>query len=63
MRNLDGVYIRIERENKHLSLSFSDSTDDEQQQFLDRLDKEGLQRMCKLLADELRAQHSPDTSG
>ena len=54
-RNLDGVYVRVERDAKHHSLSFSDLAGNEQDAFLSRLDNEGLQRMCKLLADELRA--------
>lgn len=54
IRNLDGVYVRVERDQKYHNLSFSDLAEDEQDNFLCRLDKGGLQRMCKLLANELR---------
>jgi len=40
---------------KRCSISFSDLTSDEQDQFLSRLEAEGLRRMCKLLAGDLRA--------
>lgn len=55
IRELDGIYIRVKREHGYHSLSFSDLTNDEQQLFLNRLDREGLQRMCKLLVGDLRA--------
>ena len=45
----------MERDEQPFSLCFSDLTDAEQQIFLDCLDQEGLQRICKLLAGELRA--------
>ena len=54
-RELDGVYVRVKRDEKYYSLCFTDLIESEQQGFLDRLDKEGLQRMCKLLAEELRS--------
>ena len=40
---------------KRCNLSFSDLTSDEQDQFLNRIELEGLRRMCKLLASELHA--------
>ena len=55
VRELDGVYVRVKRGEKYYNLCFSDLTNNEQQNFLERLNQEGLQRMCKLLAGELRA--------
>jgi len=55
IRNLDGIYTRADRNMKRCNLSFSDLTSDEQDQFLSRLEPEGLRRMCKLLAGDLRA--------
>jgi len=54
-RELDGVYNRVEREGKRYSLCFTDLTVEEQQVFLNRLDFEGLHRMCLILAGSLRA--------
>ena len=54
-RELDGVYNRVEREGKHFTLCFTDMTVEEQQVFLNRLDFEGLHRMCLILAGSLRA--------
>jgi len=53
-RELDGIYYRVKRNDKYFSLCFSDLTDEEQQEFLNRLDISGLQRMCKLLSGALR---------
>ena len=55
IRNLDDIYVRADRNMKRCNLSFSDLTSDEQDQFLNRIELEGLRRMCKLLASELRA--------
>jgi len=54
-RELDGVYTRVEREGKRFTLCFTDMTVEEQQEFLNRLDVEGLHRMCLILAGSLRA--------
>ena len=54
IRELDGIYNRVERNGIFHSLSFTDLTEVEQQKFLNRLDTDGLQRMCKLLANALR---------
>jgi hypothetical protein len=53
-RNLDGIYYRVKREDKYFSLCFSDLTDEEQTEFLSRLEKDGFTRMCKELAASLR---------
>jgi len=54
IRNLDGIYTRTDRNMKRCNVSFSDLTSDEQDRFLSRLEPEGLRRMCKLLANDLR---------
>ena len=54
-RHLDGIYCRVERSGKSVPRSFSDLTDDEQAEYLSRLDNEALRRLCKLLAANLRA--------
>jgi len=55
IRNLDGIYTRADRNRKRCNVSFSDLTSDEQDKFLSQLEPEGLRRMCKLLAGDLRA--------
>jgi len=54
VRELDGIYIRVERDGKWCNRCFTDLTDEEQQNFLGSLDTEGLQRMCLILAGILR---------
>jgi len=53
-RELDGIYYRVEREGKFFNLCFTDLTVGEQREFLERLNTEGLIRMCHLLAEALR---------
>ena len=53
-RELDGIYYRVKRNDKYFNLCFSDLIEEEQQEILNRLDINGLHRMCKLLAGALR---------
>ena len=53
-RNLDGFYYRVKRDDTYVSLCFTDLTEEEQTEFTNRYEKEGLQRMCKELAAILR---------
>ena len=54
IRNLDGCYFRVYRNNKWQSLCFSDLTRDEQEHVLERKDVEWLRFMCCYLADRLK---------
>ena len=53
-RNLDGVYFRVPRDGKSVSLCFTDLTDEEQNNILEKYEKDSLLRMCKILAETLR---------
>ena len=53
-RSLDSVYVRVERNGKGQTLSFSDLIEPEQQKYLATLDREGLERMCMLMAGAVR---------
>ena len=53
-RNLDGFYYRVERDGKYVNRCFSDLTDEEQTEFLSRIEKDGFIRMCKELAAIIR---------
>jgi len=53
-RNLDGVYFRVVRGGKSVTRCFTDLTVGEQNNILDKYEKESLYRMCKILADTLR---------
>ena len=53
-RNLDPVYVRVVRGERHVDRCFSDLTINEQQLFLNSLDKIGLKRMAMVLAESLR---------
>ena len=54
-RHLDGVCCRVKRGGKFVPRSFSDLTDDEQKEYLNRLDEDALKRLSQLLAANLRA--------
>lgn len=43
-RSLDSVYVRVERNGKGQTLSFTDLIEPEQQKYLATLDREGLER-------------------
>ena len=53
-RSLDSVYVRVERNGKGQTLSFTDLIEPEQQAYLATLDREGLERMCILMAGAVR---------
>lgn len=53
-RYLDGVYVRVERNGKGQTLSFTDLIEPEQQKYLATLDRDGLERMCILMAGAVR---------
>ena len=54
IRNLDGVYYRVERKGRWHSIAFTDLTREEQERFLRTLSLEGLERMVFILADTIR---------
>ena len=53
-RSLESVYVRVERNGKGQTLSFTDLIEPEQQKYLATLDREGLERMCMLMAGAVR---------
>ena len=53
-RNLDGIFFRVERNGKDVSLCFTDLTASEQEDVLSNYDRDALLRMCKILAKTLR---------
>ena len=53
-RSLDSVYGRVERNGKSQTLSFTDLIEPEQQKYLATLDRDGLERMCMLMAGAVR---------
>ena len=53
-RNLDGIYYRVQRDGKWCNRCYTDLTEDEQNEFMARLDTEGLKRLCFFLANTLR---------
>ncbi len=54
-RNLDGVYVRVDRYGKSVNRCFSDLTVEEQERFMSKFDTEGLKRLCLLMTERLRA--------
>ena len=53
-RELDGVYCRVIRDGKFVNRCFTDLTAEEQERFLESLDKDGLKRLCNHLAETTR---------
>lgn len=53
-RELDGVYCRVIRDGKSVNRCFTDLTAEEQERFLESLDKDGLKRLCNHLAETMR---------
>ncbi|MCM1237581.1 MAG: hypothetical protein NC489_46550 [Ruminococcus flavefaciens] len=51
--DLDGVYVRVNRNKKWVNLCFSDLTQSEQEAFLSTLQLDGLKRLCCILARSL----------
>ena len=49
-RNLDGIYFRIRRDEKFKPICFSDMTEKEQDEVLERQSDRNLKIMCKTLA-------------
>ena len=54
-RELDGVYMRIIRDGKPINRCFSDLTSEEQEQFMQNLDKNGLMTLCKHITEVMRS--------
>ena len=54
-RELDGVYTRIIRDGKPVNRCFSDLTLEEQERFLQNLDKNGLITLCKHITEVMRS--------
>lgn len=54
IRNLDGVYYRVERNGRWHSIAFTDLTREEQERFLRTLSPEGIEKMVFILADTIR---------
>ena len=53
-RSLDSVYVRVSRNGKSCTRSFTDLIETEQKSYLDTLDRDGLERMCMLMAGAVR---------
>ena len=53
-RNLDGVYFRVERDNKWQNICFSDLTTDEMDEILNTRTDAWLRSMCKILGETIR---------
>ena len=53
-RSLDSVYVRVMRNGTSYTRSFTDLTEPEQMNYLPTLDREGLERMCILMAGAVR---------
>lgn len=54
LRSLDSVYVRVVRNGKAQTCSFTDLIEPEQKDYLQTLDREGLERMCMLMAGAVR---------
>lgn len=53
-RELDGVFFRVERNNKWQNICFSDLTESEMDEVLKGRSKEWLRNLCKLLGTTIR---------
>ena len=53
-RHLDGVYFRVERDEKWESICFSDLTEEERTQLMKRMNREFLEGLCNILADTIK---------
>ena len=53
-RELDGVYSRVIRDGKPVNRCFSDLTSEEQERFMQNLDKNGLMTLCKNITEVMR---------
>lgn len=54
LRNLDGVYFRIKRNDEYKSICFSDLTNDEMDEVLKDREDTWLRELCKILGNSLR---------
>ena len=54
MRELDGIYFRVERDGKWCNRCFSDLTVTEREKVLEDYDVDGAKRMCCIITDALR---------
>ena len=54
-RELDGVYSRVIRDGKPVNRCFSDLTSEEQERFMQNLDKNGLITLCKHITEVMRS--------
>ena len=52
---LDGVFFRVNRNNKYFNICFSDLTETEQNEILEKMTPSELKRMCIILAKTLRS--------
>lgn len=50
-RNLDGIYFRIQRDDKWDNVCFSDLTKDERNEVMENRSEQWLKEMCQILAD------------
>lgn len=53
-RNLDGVFFRVQRNDKWMNVCFSDLTDEEMNTILADRSTEWLKEMCKILGNTIR---------
>ena len=53
-RNLDGIYFRVERDDKWQNLCFSDLTEDEQRKVLKDKSQDFILQLTLILAKRLR---------
>ena len=53
-RNLDGVYFRVQRDDKWDNVCFSDLTDTEKVEVMKNRDAEWLKSMCIILTNTIR---------
>lgn len=54
LRNLDGVYFRIKRNDEYKNICFSDLTNDEMDEVLKDREDTWLCELCKILGNSLR---------
>ena len=54
LRNLDGVYFRIKRNNEYKKICFSVRTDSEMDEVLKDKEDNWLRELCKILGNSLR---------
>ena len=55
IRNLDGVYFRIQRGNNYENICFSDLTEEEQDKVMENRSEQWLKSLCKILGKNLHS--------